>query len=92
MSTSSKSLDLVISEALLEINEEDAKKRGISDNSHIRLTSKQGSLFLKAKVSEEVPEGTVFVPTHFPYAKINMLTNISSNGEAPIIPVKIEAT
>ncbi|MEW6601656.1 MAG: molybdopterin-dependent oxidoreductase [Nitrospirota bacterium] len=92
MSTSSKSLDLVISEALLEINEEDAKKRGILDNSHIRLTSRQGSLFLKAKVSEEVPEGTVFVPTHFPYAKINMLTNISSNGEAPIIPVKIEAT
>jgi len=92
MSTSSKSLDLVISEALLEINEEDAKKRGIYDNSHIRLTSKQGSVFLKAKVSEEVPEGTVFVPTHFPYARINMLTNISSNGEAPIIPVKIEAT
>jgi formate dehydrogenase alpha subunit len=92
MSTSSKSLDLVISEALLEINEEDAKKRGILDNSHIRLTSKQGSVFLKAKVSEEVPEGTVFVPTHFPHARINMLTNISSNGEAPIIPVKIEAT
>lgn len=92
MSTSSKSLDLVISEALLEINEEDAKKRGISDNSHIRLTSKQGSVFLKAKVSEEVPEGTVFVPTHFPHARINMLTNISSNGEAPIIPVKIETT
>jgi formate dehydrogenase alpha subunit len=92
MSTSSKSLDLVISEALLEINEADANKRGILDNSHIRLTSKQGSVFLKARVSEEVPEGTVFVPTHFPYAKINMLTNISSNGEAPIIPVKIEAT
>ncbi|GBD95645.1 MAG TPA: 2Fe-2S iron-sulfur cluster binding domain-containing protein [Nitrospirae bacterium] len=90
MSTSSKSLDLVVSEALLEINEEDANKHGIRDNSHVRLTSKQGSVFLKARVSEEVPEGTVFVPAHFPYAKINMLTNISSNGKAPIIAVKIE--
>jgi formate dehydrogenase alpha subunit len=92
MSTSSKSLDLVVSEALLEINEDDAKKQGIMDNSHVRLTSNQGSVFLKARVSEEVPEGTVFVPTHFPYAKINVLTNISSNGEAPIIAVNVERT
>jgi NADH-quinone oxidoreductase chain G len=90
-STSSKSLDLVISEALLEINEEDAKKRGIIDNSHVKLTSKQGSVFLKAKYSDSVPEGTVFVPAHFPYAKIHALTHISSNGEGPIVTVNVEA-
>ena len=91
-STSSKSLDLVISEALLEINEEDAKKRGVTDNSHVKLTSKQGSVFLKAKYSDSVPEGTVFVPAHFPYAKIHILTHVSSNGEGPIVAVNIEAT
>jgi predicted molibdopterin-dependent oxidoreductase YjgC len=90
MSTSSKSLDLVVSEALLEINEDDAEKNNIADNSHVKVTSKQGSVFLKASVSEEVPEGTVFVPTHFPHAKINMLTRLSSNGENPINLVKIE--
>jgi NADH-quinone oxidoreductase chain G len=92
MSTSSKSLDLVISEALLEINEKDAEKLGISNNAHVKTTSRQGSVYLKAKLSEEVPEGTLFVPTHFPYAKINMLTRLSSNGEHPINVVKIEAT
>ncbi|KPK31626.1 MAG: hypothetical protein AMK70_12155 [Nitrospira bacterium SG8_35_1] len=91
-STSSKSLDLVISEALLEINEEDAKKQGVKDNSHVKVTSQHGSIFLKAKVSEEVPQGTVFVPSHFPYAKINTLTHLASNGESPISVVKIEAT
>jgi formate dehydrogenase alpha subunit len=91
MSTSSKSLDLVISEALLEINEEDAKKRGIIDNSHVKLTSKQGSVFLKAKYSDAISEGTVFVPAHFPYAKIHALTHISSNGECPIVAVNVEA-
>jgi predicted molibdopterin-dependent oxidoreductase YjgC len=92
MSTSSKSLDLVISEALLEINEKDAEKFGISNNTHVKTTSRQGSVYLKAKLSEEVPEGTLFVPTHFPYAKINMLTRLASNGEHPINVVKIEAT
>jgi predicted molibdopterin-dependent oxidoreductase YjgC len=91
MSTSSKSLDLVVSEALLEINWRDAKANGIADESHVKITSKQGEVFLKAMVSDEIPEGTVFVPTHFPFAKINTLTHIPSNGEAPIIAVKVEA-
>ncbi|MEW6602768.1 MAG: molybdopterin dinucleotide binding domain-containing protein, partial [Nitrospirota bacterium] len=91
MSTSSKSLDLVISEALLEINEEDAKKRGILNNSHVKLASMQGSVFLKAKYSDAVPEGTVFVPAHFPHAKIHALTHIPSNGECPIIAVNVES-
>lgn len=92
MSTSSKSLDLVVSEALLEINDDDAEAKGITDDSYVQITSEQGSVFLKAKVSMEVPAGTVFVPTHFPYAKINTLTKISSNGESPIIGVKVEKT
>ena len=90
MSTKSKSLDLVISEALLEINPGDAEKSGIRENSHVKVTSRQGSVFLKAKMSEEVPEGTVFVPAHFPFAKINTLTRLASNGEQPISAVKIE--
>ncbi len=92
MSTSSKSLDLVVSEALLEINEEDAKKYDIADNSHVKVSSRQGSVFLKAALSDDVPEGTVFVPTHFPHARINMLTRLSSNGEHPINTVKVEGT
>ncbi len=91
MSTRSKSLDLVVSEALLEINKEDAKKYGISDNSHVRVTSKHGSIYIKAKCSDEVPEGTVFTPVHFPHAKINTLTRLSQNGDSPITAVKIEA-
>lgn len=91
MSTSSKSLDLVVSEALLEINWKDAKEHGIADESHVKITSKQGSVFLKVLVSEEVPRGTVFVPTHFPFAKINTLTQIPMNGEAAIIAVKVES-
>ncbi len=92
MSTGSRSLDLVISEPLLEISEADAEKRSIADNSLIRLSSVQGTVYIKARISDHVQQGTLYVPPHFPHAKINTLTRMSENGEAPIIAVNVEAT
>jgi NADH-quinone oxidoreductase chain G len=91
MSTRSKSLDLVISESLLEINEEDANNLGISNNSHVKVTSKKGTVYLKARVTEDVSEGTVFAPAHFPHAGLHALTQITKNGDSQIIAVKVEA-
>ena len=90
MTTRSKALDHVVSEALLEINEEDAKKYGIDNNSHVKVSSRLGSVYLRAKFSEEVPEGTAFVPVHFPHAKINTLIQLSKDGDLPVNAVKIE--
>jgi predicted molibdopterin-dependent oxidoreductase YjgC len=92
MSTRSKSLDLVVSESILEINKEDAKRYAILDNSHVKVTSKQATVYLKARISENVPEGTVFAPPHFPHANINSLTTLPKDGAPPVITVKIEAT
>lgn len=90
MTTRSKALDHVVSEALLEINEEDAKKYSIDNNSHVKVSSRLGSVYLRAKFSEEVPEGTAFVPIHFPHAKINTLIQLAKNGDLPVNAVKIE--
>ncbi len=90
MSARSNSLDLVVSEALLEISEEDGRKYGISDNSYVRATSRRGTVYIKARISGDVPPGTAFVPAHFPHAKINNLTRLSLNGGAPAVAVKIE--
>ncbi|MEK7308575.1 MAG: molybdopterin dinucleotide binding domain-containing protein, partial [Nitrospirota bacterium] len=90
MTTRSKALDHVVSEALLEINEEDAKKYGIDNNSHVKVSSRLGSVYLRAKFSEEVPEGTAFVPVHFPHAKINTLIQLAKDGDLPVNAVKIE--
>jgi formate dehydrogenase alpha subunit len=91
MSTRSKALDLVVSEALLEINEEDAEGLNILDNSHVKVTSRRGTVYLKAKVSDTVPEGTVYAPAHFPHGRVNALTHVSSNGGISTVAVKIEA-
>lgn len=91
MSTRSKALDLVVSEAFLEINEDDAGKFGISDNSHVKITSRRGTIYLKAKVTDTVQPGTVFTSMHFPHGRVNALTYPSENGTAGTDAVKIES-
>jgi len=89
MSARSEALNLVSSEALLEINGEEARKFGVSDNSHVRITSRQGSVYLKTKISDAVPSGSVFTSLHFPHGRVNTLTGQPGNGTA-ITSVKIE--
>jgi NADH-quinone oxidoreductase chain G len=89
LSVLSKNLGSVVSDAYLQINPEDAKKYGIHDEGYVKVTSRRGEVYLKAMVSDEMVEGAVFVPTHFPHANVNALTHPSLNGESPIDAVKI---
>jgi predicted molibdopterin-dependent oxidoreductase YjgC len=90
LSVMSKSLSYTLSDAFLQINKSDADKYNVPDDSFVKITSKRGSVLVKARVSDEVREGTVFVPTHFPHAKINTLTRLSKNGDAPINVIRID--
>jgi formate dehydrogenase alpha subunit len=90
ISTRSETLSLVSSEAFLEINGKDAIRFGISDNRHVRVTSRQGTVYLKALVSDEVPDGIVYVPVHFPHSGVSSLTSVSENGRIPLHAVRIE--
>ena len=91
MSTRSKALDLVVSEAFLEINEEEAEKYGLTDNSHVKVSSRRGAVYLKAQVTDTVPSGVVFTSTHFPHGRVNALTYPPENGKPFRDVVKIEA-
>ena len=91
MSTRSKSLDLVVSEAYLEINDEDATKLAVRDSSHVKVSSRRGTIYLKAKVTDAVPAGSVFTSTHFPHGRVNALLYYPENGSASPCSVKVEA-
>ncbi len=91
LSVLSKNLDSVVSDAYLQINIRDAKKHDIHNEAFVKVKSKRGEVYLKAMLSDEVPEGTVFAPLHFAHAKINTLTYPSVNGGLPLVAVKIEA-
>ncbi|MBI5055738.1 MAG: molybdopterin-dependent oxidoreductase [Nitrospirae bacterium] len=90
MSTKSKSLGLVASGARLEINFKDAERFGISDNAHVKVTSPRGSAYLKAAVSDEVPDGFVYVPAHFPHSGVSALTHLAGNGGISMDAVRVE--
>jgi predicted molibdopterin-dependent oxidoreductase YjgC len=91
MSTRSKSLDLVVSEPYLEVSENDATKLGIIDNSHVKVSSRRGTIYLKAKVTDNVPAGTVFASTNFPHGRVNTLLYYPENGTAATCAVKVES-
>lgn len=91
LSVLSKNLDSVVSDAYLQINTKDAKRHNIHDDAFVKVKSRRGEVYLKAMLSDEVPEGTVFAPLHFAHAKINTLTYPSLNGGLPLVAVKIEA-
>lgn len=90
LSVMSKSLSHAVADAFMQVNADDANRYNIRDGSFVKVTSRRGSIFVKVRVSDEVPVGSVFVPIHFPHARINSLTNISRNGEPPVTTVRIE--
>jgi formate dehydrogenase alpha subunit len=58
-----------------QINPGDADKKRIESGTLIVLKTRRGSIEAEARVTDEVPEGLVFVPFHFAESCANKLTN-----------------
>jgi NADH-quinone oxidoreductase chain G len=86
----SKSLGTVVSDAHVQINDVDAGRLNVAEDAYVKVTSKRGEVYLKARVTYEVPEGMIFVPGHFAHAKVNALTYPATNGGAQIVAVNVQ--
>jgi formate dehydrogenase alpha subunit len=82
--TRHSALDEAYPEARVEINPADAVMHGISDGMTVRVTSRRGSVVLRASVTEKTTVGVVFLPMHFAEAAANLLTNDAIDPEAKI--------
>ena len=85
------------SEAFLEIGESDAAKLGINHGDGVRVISPVAELTTAVKVTDTLPEGTVFMPISFPEHPVTSLFSIALEPEAktPALKacnVKIERT
>jgi len=67
-------LDDLYPEALMEINPADAERLGVKEGQAVRVTSRRGSIVLRAKVTEKTTVGVVFIPFFFAQAAANELT------------------
>jgi formate dehydrogenase alpha subunit len=64
-----------ISSGFCQISHMDAAAKRIKSGTPIILKTRRGSIEAEARVTDEVPEGLVFVPFHFAESCANKLTN-----------------
>lgn len=67
-------MDDLYPEALIEIHPNDAARLVIENFTAVRVTSRRGTVTLRAKVTEKTTPGVVFIPFHFAEAAANLLT------------------
>jgi formate dehydrogenase major subunit len=96
MSRLSKGIMERCPESLVEINPKDADKLGLTDGQFVKVSSRRGSVQVKATVTERVSDGTIFMNFHFREAAVNLLTNpaldpIAKIPEYKVCAVKVEA-
>jgi formate dehydrogenase major subunit len=70
----------------VEVNPVTAAKLGIANGELVRLSTRRGSIELKAHISEIVNEKVVFITFHYKEAAANVLTNADSLDPTAKIP------
>ena len=88
-------LNELLPEETADIAPADAEALGIEDGQIIRVRSRRGEVMAKAKVTDRVPQGMVWMSFHFRAACANWLTNpvfdpISETAEYKACAVTIE--
>jgi predicted molibdopterin-dependent oxidoreductase YjgC len=67
-------LDDLYPEARIEISPADAARLKLEDGQAVRVSSRRGSIVLRAWVTQRTTVGVVFIPMHFAQAAANLLT------------------
>jgi formate dehydrogenase alpha subunit len=81
-----KPIDQVSPGSYIEINPDDARELSITNGAQVKVSSRRGSITVKAVVSRRPAHGVVFVPFHFKEAAANMLTSSTSLDPVSKIP------
>ncbi|WDP91003.1 MAG: molybdopterin-dependent oxidoreductase [Desulfobacter sp.] len=68
-------LNDLLGEETADISPVDAGRLGIAQGEYIRVSSRRGQVRVRAKVTEEVPEGMVWMAFHFRENNANWLAN-----------------
>ena len=75
MTRRASKLDHLEPEAIAGLNPREMDRLGLQPGDYVRVTTRRGSLVLKARADRDVAVGMVFIPFAFAEAPANMLTN-----------------
>jgi formate dehydrogenase major subunit len=89
-------LDVLEPEAIVGLNPREMDRRGLEPGAMVRVSTRRGSVVLKARADRDVAEGMVFIPFCFAEAAANLLTNpqLDPMGKIPefkFCAAKVEA-
>jgi predicted molibdopterin-dependent oxidoreductase YjgC len=74
MTRNSRILDENVPEGFIELNPNDAQNHNIQNDEVVSVSSRRGSIRIKAKVTGKTKPNVVFLPFHFFEAAANVLT------------------
>lgn len=89
MTNRTSTLERESPEAYVEMHQDDAKDLGIRNGQVIKVSSRRGSITLKANVGLRVVKGSLFIPFHFREAAANLLTICAVDPIAKIPEYKV---
>ena len=69
-------------QAFVEIGKSDAKKLAVTDGEKVKIISPTGEVTTTVKITDTLPEGTLFVPISFSETRVNELFGIALDPEA----------
>ncbi len=78
-----------INEPYVEINSKDGESCNVHNGDMVKISTRRGSIILKALYSSRVFEGSIFIPFHFKEAAANILTNDALDPIAKIPEYKV---
>jgi formate dehydrogenase alpha subunit len=84
-----RELNAVSPEPYVEVNPLDAKQLKIYNGDMLKISSRRGSIVVKALVSERPAKGMVFIPFHYKEAAANVLTNTELDPICKIPELKV---
>jgi formate dehydrogenase alpha subunit len=91
LSRRSKALNNIVREGYMEMNPADGETLCIADGDLVKVSSRRGEIKVKAKLTDIVNAGQVFIPFHFKEAAANLLTNDALDPVAKIPELKVAA-
>ncbi|MGC8561882.1 MAG: formate dehydrogenase subunit alpha [Thermoplasmata archaeon] len=91
MSRRSDILERESPEPYAEINAVDAKRLGIRNSQNVTIESRHGTIKTKARITDKVPPGIVFVPFHYDESRVNRLVGKNLDQLSKIPEFKVVA-
>ena len=91
MSRRSPTLSRQHPENFVDIHPADAERYGVEDGEYVKIRSRRGEITVKAQVTEDIKEGSIWTTPHFAAASANRLTNDVLDERAKIPEYKAAA-